>query len=291
MTALLEMMVEADLQPRDAVGRQQVIAVFRELEVEHRKDVRHEALRMGGLEPAEHLALGHGDLLQRRHHVADPRARRQNQPPGLVAAPCRGDAHAAAGDRSPFEHRLAPMDLGACGHRECCVGDDGALRQHEAAIRLEQRHEIIGQAVAGMAGVHLPPGQHFMRQPMLAAGFQRAAEDVAVRRAAVQRSGGDQQRLAGRLRRFPPQFVGPAQQGHIGRALVIGEADDARHTVRRALRMGDVEAFQPEHALAAAGELPAGGGAHAAASDDDHVIAVAARHAFSPASAAALWTP
>ena len=55
--------------------------------------------------------------------------------------------------------------------------------------------------------------------------------------------------------------------------------------------MGNVEAFEPEHALAPAGKLPARRGAHAADPDHDHVIAVSRRHALSPGSAAALWTP
>ena len=162
------------------------------------------------------------------------------------------------------------------------MGDDRALRQHEAAVRLEHGGEIVRQAIAGMAGVDLGTGQHLVGEPVLAARFQRAVEDIAVRRSGIERPGGDEQRLAGGLGSLAPQFEGALEQRHISRALVIGEADDARHAVRGALRVGNVEAFEPEHALAPAGELPAGGSAHAADPDDDHVIAVAARHASLP---------
>ena len=53
--------------------------------------------------------------------------------------------------------------------------------------------------------------------------------------------------------------------------------------------MGNVEAFEPEHALAPAGELPARRGTHAADPDDDHVIAVALP-CLLPRFTAALWT-
>ena len=238
---------------------------------------------MGRLEPAQHLALGHRDGLQRRYEVADPGPRRQHQPSRFIRAPRGGDAHAAAGDWRPVEHPFVRMDLGAGGHRQAGMGDDRALRQHEATVRLEHGGKIVRQAITGKAGIDLSAGQNVVRQAMLAAGFARAQEDVAVGGAGVQRPGGDEQLLAGGLRRLAPQFEGALEQRHIGRVLVIGEADDARDAVRGALCMGDVEAFEPEHPFAAAGQLPARRRAHAADPDHDHVVAVAC-HAFSPGS-------
>ncbi len=151
------------------------------------------------------------------------------------------------------------------------MGDDGALAGDQPALRLHARSGRRRHAVAGEALVHLRAGQHLVRQAVQAGGGEGALEQRVVLRAAIDRAGGDQQRLAGRPLGLGPELVGAAQQRHVGRVLVVRQADDAADAVRGAHGVRDVEALQPQHALAAAGELPAGGAAHAAHADHDHV--------------------
>ncbi len=55
-------------------------------------------------------------------------------------------------------------------------------------------------------------------------------------------------------------------------AFEIGDADDARQAMGGAHAVAEVETFEAEHALAALGEMIAGGGAHAADAGDDDVV-------------------
>ena len=72
-----------------------------------------------------------------------------------------------------------------------------------------------------------------------------------------------------------PQREGAQQQRHVGRVLVVGEADDAGDSVRRAHRVRDVEPLQPQRAQSAPRQVITGGGAHATDADDDGVVDIA----------------
>jgi hypothetical protein len=103
---------------------------------------------------------------------------------------------------------------------------------------------------------------------------QRALEDPGVRRACVDRAGDVQQGLARAALDLAPQLVGPAQQHHVGRVLVVGHADDPRLAVRRALVVRHVVALEAEDALPAARQVVGRRAPHAAHADDDRVVAV-----------------
>ena len=54
--------------------------------------------------------------------------------------------------------------------------------------------------------------------------------------------------------------------------LEVGEADDPREAVRRAVLVQEVEALETEHALPAPGEVVERCAPHPADSDDDDVV-------------------
>ena len=110
-----------------------------------------------------------------------------------------------------------------------------------------------------------------MRQVMLLARAHRAGEDLVVGGAAIQRAADVQQLLAGAAFQLAPELVTAAQQGHVGRIFVIGEADDARQAVGGAHFVGDAELFEAEDALAAAGEVVECRATHTANAEDDSV--------------------
>ena len=69
-----------------------------------------------------------------------------------------------------------------------------------------------------------------------------------------------------------PQLVRAAEQRHVVGVLEVREPDDPREPVRGALLVEQVEALEPEDALAAAGEVVERRAPHSADSDDDDVV-------------------
>jgi hypothetical protein len=116
--------------------------------------------------------------------------------------------------------------------------------------------------VAGEALGQFLAGQHLVGQLVLEAGLQRAFEHPTVGWPGVDRSGDVQEPLASPGLDASPQLVGPLQEYHVGRVLVVGQADDARVPMRGPHRVRDVVALQPEYPLATARELVKGRTAH-----------------------------
>ena len=214
---------------------------------------------------------------ERRHEVGDPGAGREHEPLRLVGTARRLDAHGAGARDLPGKDRLAGADVGARRHGKRRVRHDRPLGCHEAAVRLHDGREMLRHAPSGKTGGELRRGQHLMGKAVLAAGGKRALHDAPVLGAGVDAAGHEQEPLARGGLELPPHLVGAPEQRHVGRVLHIGEADDAVDAVRGAHRMRDVEALEPEHALAASGELPARRRTHAADPGDDHVVG-SARH-------------
>jgi hypothetical protein len=125
------------------------------------------------------------------------------------------------------------------------VGDDARLGDEEAALRLEERPEVGRQRVAGVAARQLGRREVLVDQPMLPAGGEGAGEDGVLRGGGVDGAGDVEQLLAGRRLQLPPEGKGAAQQRHVARVLVVGEADDPGEAVGGAHRVGDVVALQP----------------------------------------------
>src|SRR5829696_1326419 len=140
---LLEMMVKTDLEPWHVVLRESVIPSFRDHEVEHRKPLRSEERRLQGSEPPQHLPLRLRQTRELRDQRGQPGAGCEDQAPGLVDAAVRGDAHSIA-HRFPAEYSLSGPDVRACGQGALDVGADAALRQEEAATRLQER-QVLGR--------------------------------------------------------------------------------------------------------------------------------------------------
>ena len=111
-----------------------------------------------------------------------------------------------------------------------------------------------------------------MRETKLLAGGEGAGEDDLVRAAGVDGAGDLEQVASAFPFQLVPQLEGAQQQRHVRRVLVVGETDDARDAVRRAHRVRNVEALQPQRAQAAPRQVIAGGGAHTADADDDRVV-------------------
>ena len=162
------------------------------------------------------------------------------------------------------------------GQRGLDVRDDAPLGEEEPAVGLEHRQRVRLQPVGGVAPRHLGGVEHLVPQPVLLARAERAGEDHLLRRAGVDRAGHVQQLLSGRRLQLAPQLVGAAQQRHVVDVLVVGEPDDPRDAVRRALLVRNVEPLEAEHSPAAARQVVERGAAHAADADDDRVVALAA---------------
>ena len=71
-----------------------------------------------------------------------------------------------------------------------------------------------------------------------------------------------------------PQLVGSPEQRHVVGVLEVGEPDDPRQAVRRAVLVEQVEALEPEDALSAPGEVIERGASHPADSDHDDVVPI-----------------
>ncbi len=71
---------------------------------------------------------------------------------------------------------------------------------------------------------------------------------------------------------FVPEFVGPQDQRHVIRMLVVGLADDTSLAVRAAAVVAGRKAIETEHASPASRQMIEGRAADAAGAHDDHVI-------------------
>ena len=270
---LAAMVVPAELEPRHLVHREPVEPAFLDLQVEHRERLRREQLRPQRLQPRQHLPLRHRPPRQRRRQLPHPWPGRQHQPIRLVAALLRPHGNAARRHHRPLQHRLARLDRRAGRLRRIDMGNDRPLARDQPPLRLEHRPGGFQQPVPREPRIHLAPRHHLMLQPMQLRRRQRPLEQRIVLRPGVDRPGRHQQRLPGRLLRLVPQLVGPVQQRHIGRVLVIRQPDDAADPVRGAHIVRDVEPLQPEHPVPTPRQVPASGAPHAAHADDDHIIA------------------
>ena len=76
------------------------------------------------------------------------------------------------------------------------------------------------------------------------------------------------------LLELAPERVSSAQQGDVGRVLVVRHADDAGAAVIGAALVRHRELLEAEHAEAAARELMQRGAAHRAEADHDDVVGV-----------------
>ena len=249
---LLEVVVAAELEAGDAEDGKSVVAALLDDQVEDREALRLEELRSQRIEPGEHLALRHD---RQARELARPRAGGHHQPLRLVARAIGGHANAAARGL-PLEYPLVRPELGPRREGSFDVRHDAALRQQESAVRLEHRHRLGGQAVAGKTPVHLRSVDHLVLEPVLDAGAHRALEDEAVRRSRVHRPGDVQKPLARRRLELAPELVGTPEQRYVARVLVVGEPDDSRDSVRRALLVRHPEALD---ARARAGRFGRGG--------------------------------
>ena len=68
-----------------------------------------------------------------------------------------------------------------------------------------------------------------------------------------------------------PELVGPAEQRHVARILVVGEPDDPGDPVRRPALVGHPESLDAQNAQARARQVVQRGAAEPADPDDDRV--------------------
>src|SRR3954468_12966072 len=99
------------------------------------------------------------------------------------------------------------------------------LRDQETGIRLEDGHEATGELEAWHPLAKIGGRQHFVYQSVFTDRQQRTLEDTVARPAHVQAASDEQELLTGTLLQLAPQLVRAAQEGHVGRVLVVGEAN------------------------------------------------------------------
>jgi hypothetical protein len=97
---------------------------------------------------------------------------------------------------------------------------------------LEQRQVVRWQLVAGVARRQLGGGEHLVCKIKLLAGGECAGEDDLIRSASVDGAGDLEQKAFTFSFQVIPQLEGAQQQGYVGGVLVVGEADDARDSMR-----------------------------------------------------------
>ncbi len=81
-----------------------------------------------------------------------------------------------------------------------------------------------------------------MREAMLVAGRQGALDHRAAPQSHIKRAGDGEDVFATQYRELAPQDVCAAQQGDLGRALAIGQANDPGQLMRRAYVMRRADA-------------------------------------------------
>ena len=108
-----------------------------------------------------------------------------------------------------------------------------------------------------------------MVEAVVRAGPQHALGDAL---AAFDDPGHVEQRFAGFGLELAPQLVRPTEQWDVVGVLEVGEADDPGEAVRRAVFVEQVEALEPEHALASSSKVIEGRAPHSPDSDDHDVV-------------------
>src|SRR5215207_9641411 len=228
-----KMMVAAELESRHLVDWQPVIPAFLDLEVEDWKAVRPEQFGAPRLQPCQDLAFGESDLLQRGGKLTHPCPSSEHEALGLISALVGHDDHAVIiGACLPAEHPLARMNLGSLGLCGANMGHDGAFARDQSALRLENRAVGGRKPVARKAGVDLGAGQNFMRQLVELRGGECSLEQSVVLVRGVNGTRDDEKLLAGRSLDLAPKLVRPAKQRHVGRILVIRQADNTADAMR-----------------------------------------------------------
>ena len=147
--------------------------------------------------------------------------------------------------------------------------DDAALGHDEAAVGLVRDLHLRGKPIGGKATRHLRAAQHLVLEVVLRARAEDAVENAL---ATLDDPGDVQELLAGLGFELAPQLVRATKERHVVGVLEVGESDDPRETMRRAVLVKEVEPLEPEDALAAAGKVVEGSASHPADSDDDDVV-------------------
>src|SRR6476659_1102652 len=149
--------------------------------------------------------------------------------------------------------------------------DDAALRDDEATVGLMYDIHRRRQAICGKALRDLGSVQHLVADVVLRARAKDAVEDAV----AAFDDPRHMEELFIRLGfELAPQLVGSLEQRHVVGMLEVGEPDDPRQAVRRAMLMKQVEALESERALSAPGEVIERGASHPADSDHDDVVPI-----------------
>ena len=149
-----EVVVAADLEPRDAEDRKAVEMLAVEYDVEHGKPFRREQLRSQGLEPRDHLAKCTRQPRWQAGDVLGPGAGGEHEAVGVDDPSIGANAHAVLG-LGPLHHALAGSDDGTARERPVDVRHDAPLGEEETAVRLEEDRQISGEAKCRIARTEL----------------------------------------------------------------------------------------------------------------------------------------
>ena len=148
---------------------------------------------------------------------------------------------------------------------------DAAFRDDESSVRLVDDLHLGREPECRETARDLRAVEHLVLEVVLGARAEHAVEDPL---AALDDSGDVEELLAGLGLELAPQLVRTAKERHVVGVLEVREADDPREPMRRAVLVEQVETLEPEHALAAPGEVVERRAPHSADSDDDDVVAL-----------------
>ena len=268
---LFQMMKAANLESGDAVGRHAVKMPLLDVQDENRKHVHLKGAGHARLHPDEHLPLRLQHAVVARQESMRPGAGRQHQSLRLIDAAIGSHPHAGVAGL-PIRNRLVAMHLGAalegCRH----VRHDAPLGRQQPGLRFVQRHQRRLHPVAGKSPPHRRGIQNFVCQVVRLGRFQRPGEHLARFAADIQGAGDVQKTLLDGPLQRPPQFVGAVQERHVGRVLVIRQADDPRDAVRGAQLVRNIVLLKAQNPLAPFRQVIHRRAAHPPDTDYDRVV-------------------
>ena len=232
--------------------------------------LRFELTRLRRFEPELNLPFDREREIQIRQKRLDPAPRGQHEPPRRVLAPARDHARAFP-IGMPAQDRFVETQFRALPSRQLQMRLDAPLRKENPGARLPHRHHILRRQKRRKTPAHVLRIHEFVPQAVLLRAPLRAADHRALRPTDHQAARLPEKSAAGFRFQLRPQFVGALNQGDVNRMFEIGLADDSCFPVRRTISVRRREPVEPQHPLAAPGEMKGGRAAHRAQPDNDHI--------------------
>ena len=202
-----------------------------------------------------------------------PGARAQCQPTSIVRAFARHDARSAAG-HAPFEHGLFDEHLGAGRTGELEVSGDAAFRIENTRSRLVKRAHLVRYGESRKAPSDVGGGELFVLEPVFACAAECTRDEHTVLLADHQSARLMKESLGGAALEIGPELIGPLNEWHVMRMLVVRLANDSRQAVGGSQGVRRRKAIEARDANAALRQMVQRSTSHRSEADDHDVGSV-----------------